>query len=97
MLPSSSPIGARYAYVYAVALHSAGRVGDAIAALKQNLARHPRDRDTLSALVSFHREINDVASALEYAERLSLIMPEDQNLARLIQELRRQDIKPPAQ
>ena len=30
-----------------------GRVSDAIAVLKQNLAQHPHDRDTLSALVAF--------------------------------------------
>ncbi len=62
------PNRARYAYVYAVALHSAGRVSDAIAVLKQNLAQHPHDRDTLSALVAFARESGDTAAALEYAD-----------------------------
>ena len=91
------PNRARYAYVYAVALHSAGRVADAIASLKQNLSRHPRDRDTLNALVSFYRQAGDVGSALKYAEHLAVILPEDQNLARLILELRRQDAKPDVQ
>ena len=40
------PGQARYAYVYAVALHSAGRGNEAIAVLKENLVRHPNDRDT---------------------------------------------------
>jgi Flp pilus assembly protein TadD len=62
---------ARYAYVYAVALHSAGRGNEAIVALKENLVRHPNDRDTLSALISFGRESGDIRSALEYAERLA--------------------------
>jgi hypothetical protein len=41
-LPHSEPYPdqARYAYVYAVALHSAGRVGDAMTVLKEGLARH---------------------------------------------------------
>ena len=50
------PAQARYTYVYAVALHSAGRGNEAMAALKENLVRHPNDRDTLSAPISFSRE-----------------------------------------
>lgn len=84
------PERARYAYVYAVALQSAGRVRDAVSVLEQNLGRHPRDRDTLAALISFHREIGEVASALTYAEQLALIAPEDPQVTRLLQELRRQ-------
>lgn len=91
------PERARYAYVYAVALHSAGRVPQSISVLKQSLARHPRDRDTSLALVNFYRGAGDVASALAVAEQFALVVPGDQNLARLIQELRGQDRKPSAQ
>src|SRR5262249_31845045 len=35
------PNRARYAYVYAVALHSGGRTGNAITVLEESLARHP--------------------------------------------------------
>jgi predicted CXXCH cytochrome family protein len=87
------PERARYAYVYAVALHSAGRAGDAIAVLKDNLARHPADRDTLLALITFNRDGGDIGSALAYGEQLRGIMPDDPNLARLIEELRR-EMKP---
>ena len=90
------PDRARYAYVYAVALHSAGRAADAIALLKENLARHPSDRDTLMALVSFHRGVGDIDLALEYAEQLALIIPEDKDLAKLVQDLRQQGNKPVA-
>jgi len=90
------PRQARYAYVYAVGLHSAARVGDAIAVLKDSLARHPDDRDTLQALITFSRDAGDVGSALEYAERLARIPPADPNLASLIQELRRQAGSPAA-
>jgi tetratricopeptide (TPR) repeat protein len=88
------PQRARYAYVYGVALHSAGRATDAIAALKENLARHPADRDTLLALVTFNRDNGDIGSALAYAEQLRRIMPDDRNLARLIEELRGRGTKP---
>ena len=88
------PGQARYAYVYAVALHSAGRGSEAMATLKENLARHPNDRDTFLALISFSRESGDINSALEYAERLQQIAPDAPGLAGLIQDLRRQAAKP---
>jgi Flp pilus assembly protein TadD len=88
------PERARYAYVYAVALHSAGRGTEALTVLKESLARHPGDRDTLQALVSFSRDAADVTSALAYAERLSRVLPDDVNLAALIDRLRRQLVKP---
>ena len=90
------PQRARYAYVYGVALHSAGRAGDAITVLNDNLARHPADRDTLLALVTFSRDAGDIASALRYAEQLNKIAPGDPNLARLIQDLRNRATKPDA-
>jgi len=83
------PGQARYVYVYAVALHSAGRVSDALAELKGNLARHPGDRATLLALISFSRDGGDAGAALEYAEQLARIAPQDRELAALIEELRR--------
>jgi tetratricopeptide (TPR) repeat protein len=87
------PARARYAYVYAVALNSAGRRDEAIAILKETLAKHPNDRDTLMALISFSREAGSLNSSLEYAERLARVSPNPE-LARLIEELRRQTMKP---
>jgi predicted CXXCH cytochrome family protein len=84
------PERARYAYVYAVALHSAGRVQDALTVLKSNFARHPNDRDTLLALISFSRDSGDAKSALDYAQRLAQIVPADQGLTTLIDTLKRQ-------
>ena len=88
------PGQARYAYVYAVALHSAGRRSEAVTALKENLVRHPDDRDTLVALIGFSRESGDLSSALEFAERLQRIAPDESGLAALIQDLRLQVKKP---
>ena len=84
------PERARYAYVYAVALQSGGRTQDAMTVLKGNLARHPNDRDTLLALVSFSRDSGDAKSALDYAQRLAQIVPADQGLAALVDTLKRQ-------
>ncbi len=84
------PDQSRYAYVYAVGLHSAGRGAEAMAALKENLARHPGDRDTLLALISFSRDAGDVSTALEYAEQLASAEPTNRELAGLIETLRRQ-------
>ena len=61
-----------------------------MALLKQNAARHPDDRETLLALVSYSRQAHDFATALTYAEQAARLMPEDRNLIALIGELRRQ-------
>ena len=82
------PDRSRYAYVYAVSLHSSGHADEALKILKDNLARHPDDRDTLLALVTFSRDAGDIGAALEYAEQLSRITPDDRNLTRLTDDLR---------
>jgi Flp pilus assembly protein TadD len=87
------PDRARYAYVYAVGLHSSGRRDDALALLKKTLAKHPNDRDTLMALMSFSRDAGDAHNALAYATRLEQISP-DPELTRMIEELRRQATNP---
>ncbi len=84
------PDRARYAYVYAVALDSAGRRDDAIAVLKANVMRHPNDRDSLLALVNFARAGGDPATALHYAERLAVLEPENESVAALVEALRRE-------
>ena len=84
------PARARYAYVYAVALDSNGKRGQAIEVLKQSLARHPGDRDTLAALIGFNRDAGDSAAALGYAEQLAEAEPANAELKTLIEVLRRQ-------
>jgi Flp pilus assembly protein TadD len=84
------PDRARYAYVYAVALNSAGRRDDAIAALKEAAAKHPGDRDVLLALVTFNRDSGDIAAAVGYGEQLMRLAPDDRELANFVADLRRQ-------
>ena len=71
-----------------------GRRADAIQALKDNLARHRGDRDTLSALISFNRDAGDFASALLYAEQLAETDPNNAELKGLIETLRGEAAKP---
>jgi Flp pilus assembly protein TadD len=66
------PGNARFGYVYAVALHSTGKVDAAIARLEKALLARPNDRDILQALVSFHEARGESAAAKRYAERLRL-------------------------
>jgi hypothetical protein len=58
--------------------------------LKENLLRHPRDRDALLALISFTWEAADLRAALDYAQRLAAIAPGDPNPTALIDNLRSQ-------
>jgi len=88
------PDRSRYAYVYAVALHSAGRRDEAMTVLENTLKSHPGDREILQALVAFNRMAGNATAALGYAEQLAVVMPNDQSLTTLIQELRRQKTKP---
>jgi Flp pilus assembly protein TadD len=84
------PRHARYSYVYAIALYSAGQRDEALGVLKQNLATHPNDRDTLSALIAYSRDSGDISGALAYANQLAKFNPVDPNLKALIESLTRQ-------
>ena len=92
-----APEQARYAYVYAVALHSCRARQRGYDGSERHARAHPDDRDTLSALISFSRDAGDFGTALQYAEQLARIMPGDPSLSALIEGLRRQVTKPGAQ
>jgi predicted CXXCH cytochrome family protein len=90
------PDRARYAYVHAVALHTAGRIDEAMTVLKDNLAKHPDDRETLLALATYNRDAGDITAALDYAERLARIAPADRGVAILVETLKLRVKKPEA-
>ncbi|MGB8044597.1 MAG: tetratricopeptide repeat protein [Pseudolabrys sp.] len=92
-----APNQVQYAYVYGVGLHSAGRVEDSIAVLKDNVGKHPADRDSLLALVAFNRDAGNLASALEYAQRLAQLAPDDRQISELVDSLKRQIESSPQQ
>jgi len=64
------PGNPRFAYVHAIALHSAGKVDAAIAQLKAALTTHPGNGDILSALVNFHAARGEAIEAKRYADQL---------------------------
>lgn len=74
----------RYAYVYAVALKAAGRLGEGRAVLKEALARFSNDRELLFAAADFARAAGDRAAAEQYAQRLTAIAPGDPHTAALL-------------
>ena len=61
---------ARYVYVYAVALNSAGQGDLAIDVLQDANNRFPRDTDILDALISFHRDAGNDFAARTYMNKL---------------------------
>jgi tetratricopeptide (TPR) repeat protein len=65
-----APGNARYAYVEALAVQSAGDTTRALAILEAALARHPNDRDILTALVLYNQQSGNAEAAGEYARRL---------------------------
>jgi len=69
------PGDASFAYVYAVALNSLGESQQAIRTLRDALEQHPRNREILSALVSFLRDSGDAEGARRYAEQLRALQP----------------------
>jgi Tfp pilus assembly protein PilF len=83
------PAAARFGYVYAVALEQAGRRADALSALDAVLERHPYDVDSLSAAAIWALRRNDATAGLGYLERLQALRPDDANVNREIDRLRR--------
>jgi predicted ATPase len=53
------------------------------------LGRHPGNLELLSAAFNFSREKGDATAALDYAERMARLLPNDQRLNDLVRELRR--------
>ncbi|MEN8761216.1 MAG: hypothetical protein ABF290_02195 [Thiogranum sp.] len=63
---TSAPDNARYIYVYAIALNSTGKPEQAVLVLQGAHNRHPNNRDILSCLVAFHRDMGNDAAARIY-------------------------------
>ena len=78
----------RYAYVYGIALHSAGEVERARGVLDDAYRRHPGDRSLLTGLVTLSRDVGDLETALAYAVALVGLIPEDPGARQLLTEIR---------
>ena len=84
-----APDNAHNAYVYAVALDSAGRGEEALRVLADALAKHAGNREILTALVQLSGKAGDLPAALGYAEKLQAMAPQDANLRAYVEQLRR--------
>ena len=81
------PGEARYAYVFAVALHSAGEPGGALRILGEAHRRHPSDEDILIALALYSRDQGALDAALGYARKLVESAPGNAEFRRLLAQL----------
>jgi tetratricopeptide (TPR) repeat protein len=78
----SAPAEARHAYLYALALHDAGRRAEALRLLT-DAARRSGDRDVLLALATYRSEGGDEAGAREALKGLASVNPDDPALAQM--------------
>ena len=85
----AEPDNGRYAFVYGVALQSSGQGEKGRAILEAALARDPWSVDLNNALLADALRSNDVPRAALYAQRLTLLRPDDPSLARLSNVLNR--------
>ncbi len=82
-----APDQARFAYTYGVALYSGGDTGRALEVLAAAHERHPEDLELLTALATMSRDSGRRAEALNYANKLLTLQPNDAGLRRLVAEL----------
>jgi len=71
----AEPSNDRYAYVYAVALHSAGKTDEAINVLERAFALNSRNKDILAALISYNRNAGNSSAAMKYEQLLNQMSP----------------------
>ena len=89
-----APDNSRFAYVYAVALQSAGWRPEARQIAARAHSADPSDVDLLSFLLQDALQVGEAREALDYAERLQLLTPDESSLPKLIDELKRRLGKP---
>ncbi len=82
-----APDEPRYAYVYAVALHSYGAPDQAIARLERAAGRWPGERDILLALATMQRDAGRPEAARRAAEALLAADPGDAEARALLDQL----------
>lgn len=85
---SLDPENARFSYVLAVAQHDTGKKAEAVATLRDALARTPYDRDLLMTMITYEVEAGMLESALERAELLAQLEPNDPQVGQILASLR---------
>ena len=77
----------RHGYVFAVALSSAGKSTQALKVLEDTYQRHPYDRQLVLMLATLHRDQGNHTAAVQFAERLLALAPQDPGARQLLQSL----------
>jgi len=77
----------RYIYVYGVALNSTGKPTEALQALEKGFETHPGNREIIFMLASINRDIGQKEKAMEWAQKLLVLNPADQNALQFIEML----------
>src|SRR5262249_10708670 len=72
-----APDNARYAFVYAVALHDTGEPRRGLEALERMLQRQPDNGELLSVLIDWSLEQRDHAKAKQYMSHFEQLHPND--------------------
>jgi len=89
-----APENPRFAYVYAVALRSAGEEAATRAVVAEALARHPYDVGLLGLALNDALARRDLSAARGAADRLSRMRPDDQEVRDLSTRLERAPRQP---
>ena len=79
----------RYAYVYGIALNSAGRTAGALEVLRRAHEAAPVDREILFGLATISRDSGAGPEALRYARKLAELVPYDPGVRQLVAALER--------
>ena len=82
-----APGYARFVYVYAVGLHSEGRIVEALATLKEAHERFENDRDILFMLARIHLKRDEREQAMIYAHKLDRLIPGSSPVQALLLEI----------
>lgn len=88
----AAPKNARYQYVYAVALNNLGKTEAAQQHLLRALKFHRNDRSLLSYALQLSLSQAQFTVALQYAERLLVLNPNDLKIQALVQQLKAKDM-----
>ena len=67
---TNTPDTPRYAYVYAIALHSRGNIHEGLRVMEETAKRHPNNIDVLSALAGMHKDLGNTDEADTYKKRI---------------------------
>ena len=79
----------RYAYVYGVALHSAGKQAEGIKILTDAHERFTGDTEILQALATMEHERGHHEAAIAYAHMLVDLPPDDGQAQNLLRQIER--------